>query len=54
MGRVAVFVNAGYFFAQGSKELFGENLPRSLVKLAPLAVTAELKNLQKIMWRLTC
>ncbi len=43
MGRVAVFVDAGYFFAQGSKELFGENLPRSHVKLASLAVTAELK-----------
>lgn len=43
MGRVAVFVDAGYFFAQGSKELFGENLPRSLVKLAPLDFTAELK-----------
>ena len=43
MGRVAVFVDAGYFFAQGSKELFGKNLPRSHVKLASLAVTAELK-----------
>ena len=44
MGRVAVFVDAGYFFAQGSKELFGENLPRGDVKLDALAVSAELKN----------
>ncbi len=59
MGRVAVFVDAGYLFAQGSKELFGENLPRNHVRLASLSVTAKLKmfaedntglNLLRIYW----
>lgn len=28
MGRVAVFVDAGYLFAVGTKELFGRQLKR--------------------------
>ncbi len=43
MGRVAVFVDAGYFFAQGSKEVFRKKLPRSRLRLDSLTVTAKLK-----------
>ncbi len=43
MGRVAVFVDAGYFFAQGSKEVFGKKLSRSRLRLDSLTLTAKLK-----------
>ncbi len=45
MNRVAVFVDAGYLFAQGSKELYDEESPinRDDLKLAPSAVTKKLK-----------
>lgn len=33
MDRVAMFVDAGYLFAQGSKELCGERLPRGSIGL---------------------
>ena len=59
MGRVAVFVDAGYFFAQGSKELFGRNSFRGQLRLESSAVISKLKefaegttglNLLRIYW----
>ncbi len=44
MDRVAVFVDAGYLFAQASKAMFGEYLPRGHMKLDAAAVTAALKD----------
>jgi uncharacterized LabA/DUF88 family protein len=41
--RVAVFVDAGYLFAQGSMVLSGSKQPRSLVALHPTAAIDELK-----------
>ena len=43
MDRVAVFVDAGYLFAQGSIELSGEKLPRSEIKLDFGAVVPALR-----------
>ena len=43
MDRVAVFVNAGYLFAQGSAELCGEKLVRGRITLDYDSVTAKLK-----------
>lgn len=43
MSCVAVFVDAGYLFAQGSTALKGANAPRSQLKLITSAVVAELK-----------
>lgn len=43
MDRVAVFVDAGYLFAQGSKELCGEKLLRGQVAIDHEAVVAALK-----------
>ncbi len=47
MNRVAVFVDAGYLFAQGSKELYDEESPinRDDLKPAPSAVTKKLKKI---------
>lgn len=42
MDRVAVFVDAGYLFAQGSALLAGQKLPRSQVALNPEACTRAL------------
>jgi hypothetical protein len=42
MGCVAVFVDAGYLFAQGSTALSGSKKPRTDVKLNETAVMAEL------------
>lgn len=42
MSRVAVFVDAGYLFAQGSVALTGSKRPRALLKLNEAAVLAEL------------
>lgn len=42
MDRVAVFVDAGYLFAQGSAELCGAKLTRGQVTLDPGAVAAAL------------
>jgi len=42
MSRVAIFVDAGYLFAQGSAALTGEKRPRSQIKLNETAVLAEL------------
>ena len=43
MDRVAVFVDAGYLFAQGSVALCGEKLPRGEIVLDHGAVVAKLK-----------
>ena len=43
MDRVAVFVDAGYLFAQGSKELCGEKLVRGQVAIDHEAVVSALK-----------
>ena len=43
MDRVAVFVDAGYLFAQGSRELFGEKLKRGEMNLDHSAAVAYLK-----------
>ena len=43
MDRVAVFVDAGYLFAQGSIELCGAKLPRGNIDLNHNAVTTTLK-----------
>lgn len=43
MDRVAVFVDAGYLFAQGSVELCGEKLVRKQISLDYNAVTTKLK-----------
>lgn len=43
MDRVAVFVDAGYLFAQGALELFGEKLKRSDMVLDHAAASAKLK-----------
>ena len=43
MDRVAVFVDAGYLFAQGSLELCGAKLARGEIVLDHNAVTAKLK-----------
>ena len=59
MDRVAVFVDAGYLFAQGAIELFGEKLKRGEMILDHGSVAAELKkfaethsnlNLLRIYW----
>jgi hypothetical protein len=42
MSCVAVFVDAGYLFAQGSTALSGSKKPRTDVKLNETAVMAEL------------
>ena len=42
MDRVAVFVDAGYLFAQGSKELCGERLPRGNFALDHTVLSATL------------
>lgn len=38
MDRVAVFIDAGYLFAQGSIELSGVKLPRGQIELDHRAV----------------
>ena len=43
MDRVAVFVDAGYLFAQGSKELCGTRLPRGSIELDHIVLSATLK-----------
>lgn len=43
VNRVAIFVDAGYLFAQGSVALFGSKQPRSLLVLDASAVLAELQ-----------
>ena len=43
MERVAVFVDAGYLFAAGTKELFGEQLKREDVSLNYVAVEEKLR-----------
>ena len=40
MDRVAVFVDAGYVFARGSKELCGVKLPRGSIGEEPRAATS--------------
>jgi uncharacterized LabA/DUF88 family protein len=44
MPRVAVFVDAGYLFAQGSKALTGNLQPRPLLRLNETAAISELRN----------
>ncbi len=43
MACVAVFVDAGYLFAQGATSISGSNAPRSQLKLNATAAVAELK-----------
>ena len=43
MDRVAVFVDAGYLFAQGSLEICGEKLKRGEMNLDSVAVISKLK-----------
>ena len=43
MDRVAVFVDAGYLFAQGSKELCGARLTRANIRLDHQVLIATLK-----------
>lgn len=47
MDRVAMFVDAGYLFAQGSIELCGANLTRRHIELDHLAVAAA-RNRRKV------
>ena len=42
MDRVAIFVDAGYLFAQGSKAICGERLPRGRIGLDHAALSAAL------------
>lgn len=44
MSRVAVFVDAGYLFAQGAAALTGSKKPRSTLRLNETAVVAELRD----------
>ncbi len=43
MERFAVFVDAGYLFAAGTKELFGERLKREDVSLNYAAIEGRLR-----------
>ena len=43
MDRIAVFVDAGYLFAQGSIELCGKKLPRGEITLDHITLTSTLK-----------
>ena len=45
VNRVAVFVDAGYLFAQGSVTLSGQKLPRGSIALNPEAAVAALGSL---------
>ncbi len=47
MDRVAIFVDAGYLFAQGSVAIAGEKQPRSLVTLDENAAITELAKVAK-------
>jgi uncharacterized LabA/DUF88 family protein len=47
MKRAAVFVDAGYLFAQGSVALTGSKQPRSLLEIDELAVLAEFAEVAK-------
>lgn len=53
MDRVAVFVDAGYLFVQGSAELCGAKLTRGQVTLDPGAVAAALKAFAEDVTRLS-
>lgn len=44
MNRAAIFVDAGYLFAQGSVALCGAKQPRSILELDAAAVVGELKS----------
>ena len=44
MDRVAVFVDAGYLFAQGSKELCGTKLTRGNIRLKHNILITKLKD----------
>ena len=52
MDRVAVFVDAGYLFAQGSIELCGVKLTRGEIDLDHNAVTAKLKTFAETVSKL--
>ena len=52
MDRVAVFVDAGYLFAQGSVELCGKKLTRGEIILDHNAVTATLKTFAETVSKL--
>lgn len=48
VGRVAIFVDAGYLFAQGSTALAGIKRPRTEVSLTARSAVEELKNVAKL------
>lgn len=48
MDRVAVFVDAGYLFAQGTQELLGEKVRRKEVRPDAAVVIDRLRELQKV------
>ena len=52
MDRVAVFVDAGYLFAQGSVELCGAKLTRGEILLDHHAVTAKLQTFAETVSKL--
>ena len=41
MDRVAVFVDAGYLFAQGAIEMFGKKLKRGEMSLVMLSILSK-------------
>lgn len=47
MQRVAVFVDAGYLFAQGGVAILGQKVPRAQLSLSHRAVVEELKDMVK-------
>jgi uncharacterized LabA/DUF88 family protein len=51
MSSVAVFVDAGYLFAQGSAAITGASKPRNCVTLNETAVVAELTNVANVKAR---
>ena len=44
MGRVGVFVDAGYLFAEGAKAVFGETRPRWQIRLEYAEMVGELRS----------
>ena len=52
MDRVAVFVDAGYLFAQGAKELYGKKLERRFISLDHQAAINQLTELAEEVSRL--
>ena len=45
MRRIAIFVDAGYLYAQGSASIFGQKRERKALRIDPCAVVESLRNL---------